>query len=109
MLCAVELFNNAQRRFARRRRAGHRPANDDVICARRDRRGGHCCSALVACLASLRPHAGRNDYQFAAARLTVPPARCLYVGENLPEVLGALAAGMKAVLKPCPPGRDLPG
>jgi FMN phosphatase YigB (HAD superfamily) len=47
-------------------------------------------------------------YQFAARRMNVPPSRCLFVGENLLEVLGALAAGMRAVLKPCPPGRELP-
>jgi FMN phosphatase YigB (HAD superfamily) len=47
-------------------------------------------------------------YRFAALQVGVPVGRCLFVGENLPEVLGALAAGMKAVLKPCPPGRDLP-
>lgn len=47
-------------------------------------------------------------YQFAADQVGVPVARCLYVGENLIEVIGALAAGMKAILKPCPPGRDLP-
>ncbi len=46
-------------------------------------------------------------YQFAAAQIGVPISRCLYVEENLTEVIGALAAGMKAVLKPCPPGRDL--
>jgi FMN phosphatase YigB (HAD superfamily) len=46
-------------------------------------------------------------YQLAASRVGVPVGRCLYVGENLIEVIGALAAGMKAVLKPCPPGRDL--
>jgi FMN phosphatase YigB (HAD superfamily) len=47
-------------------------------------------------------------YRFAADRVNVPISRCLYVGENLIEVIGAMAAGMKAVLKPCPPGRDLP-
>ncbi len=47
-------------------------------------------------------------YRFAAARVGVPVERCLFVGENLVEVLGALTAGMKAVLKPCPPGRDVP-
>jgi FMN phosphatase YigB (HAD superfamily) len=47
-------------------------------------------------------------YQFAAQAVGVPIDRCLYVGENLIEVIGALAAGMQAVLKPCPPGRDLP-
>ena len=47
-------------------------------------------------------------YQFAATQVGVPISRCLYVGENLTEVIGALAAGMKAVLKPCPPGRELP-
>jgi FMN phosphatase YigB (HAD superfamily) len=47
-------------------------------------------------------------YQVAAQRVHVPIGHCLFVGENLPEVLGARAAGMKAVLKPCPPGRELP-
>ncbi|HEX7176192.1 MAG TPA: HAD-IA family hydrolase [Pyrinomonadaceae bacterium] len=47
-------------------------------------------------------------YRLAATRAGVPVGRCLFVGENLIEVIGALAAGMKAVLKPCPPGRDLP-
>lgn len=46
-------------------------------------------------------------YHFAAERVGVPINRCLFVGESLVEVIGALAAGMKAVLKPCPPGRDL--
>jgi len=47
-------------------------------------------------------------YRFAAQRVGVPLGRCLFVGENLIEVIGAIAAGMKAILKPCPPGRDLP-
>lgn len=47
-------------------------------------------------------------YQFAAQRVTVPINRCLFVGENLIEVIGAMTAGMKAVLKPSPPGRELP-
>jgi|SRR2546421_394112 len=47
-------------------------------------------------------------YQFAAAQVNLPISRCLYVGENLIEVIGAITAGMKALLKPSPPGRDLP-
>jgi len=47
-------------------------------------------------------------YLFAAQRVGVSPGGCLFVGENLIEVIGAVAAGMKAILKPCPPGRDLP-
>jgi FMN phosphatase YigB (HAD superfamily) len=47
-------------------------------------------------------------YQLAARRFALPPGRCLFVGENLPEVLGAIAAGMKAILKPSPPGRESP-
>lgn len=46
-------------------------------------------------------------YSFAASRLGVPVERCLFIGENLVEVIGALAAGMKAILKPSPPGRGL--
>jgi FMN phosphatase YigB (HAD superfamily) len=49
-----------------------------------------------------------NIYQFAAQQVGVPVERCLYVGENLVEVIGAMKAGMKALLKPCPPGRDVP-
>jgi FMN phosphatase YigB (HAD superfamily) len=47
-------------------------------------------------------------YQFAASRVGIPIGECLFVGENLTEVMGALAAGMQAVLKPSPPGRELP-
>jgi HAD superfamily hydrolase (TIGR01509 family) len=47
-------------------------------------------------------------YRFAAQQVGVPINRCLFVGENLIEVIGAMTAGMKAVLKPCPPGRELP-
>lgn len=47
-------------------------------------------------------------YHFAAQAVGVPIDHCLYVGENLIEVIGAMAAGMRAILKPCPPGRDLP-
>jgi FMN phosphatase YigB (HAD superfamily) len=47
-------------------------------------------------------------YRFAAQRVGVPVDKCLFVGENLIEVIGAIAGGMKAMLKPCPPGRDLP-
>jgi HAD superfamily hydrolase (TIGR01509 family) len=55
-------------------------------------------------------HVAKPDpamYQAAARIVDVPIEQCLYVGENLLEVMGALAAGMKAVLKPCPPGREL--
>jgi FMN phosphatase YigB (HAD superfamily) len=47
-------------------------------------------------------------YLHAADRFGVRPEDCLFLGENLMEVVGALTAGMKAVLKPCPPGRELP-
>jgi len=46
-------------------------------------------------------------YRFAANKVGVPVEHCLFIGENLTEVMGALTAGMQAVLKPCPPGRDL--
>ncbi len=45
-------------------------------------------------------------YRFAAKQIGVPIKQCLFVGENLPEVIGAQQAGMKAVLKPFPPGRE---
>lgn len=54
-----------------------------------------------------KPHVA--IYQVAPQRVGVPIGRSLSVGENLIEVLGALAAGMKAVLKPCPPGREVSG
>src|SRR5262252_7492654 len=47
-------------------------------------------------------------YRVAAQKVGVPIEKCLYIGENLIEVIGAITAGMRAVLKPCPPGRDLP-
>jgi FMN phosphatase YigB (HAD superfamily) len=47
-------------------------------------------------------------YQFASQKVGVRIDHCLYVGENLIEVIGARTAGMQAILKPCPPGRDLP-
>lgn len=47
-------------------------------------------------------------YRFAATRAGVPIERCLFVGENLIEILGARTAGMQALLKPSPPGRELP-
>jgi beta-phosphoglucomutase-like phosphatase (HAD superfamily) len=52
-----------------------------------------------------KPHP--EIYILAASRVGVPINRCLFVGENLIEVMGAMTAGMKAVLKPSPPGRDL--
>lgn len=45
-------------------------------------------------------------FAFAARQMGLAPDQCLFVGENFAEVLGAQAAGMKAVLKPCPPGRE---
>ena len=48
-------------------------------------------------------------YQFAARKLGIPAERCLFIGENLIEVGGAVASGMKAILKPTPPGRELAG
>ncbi len=45
-------------------------------------------------------------YRFAARKLGVPVERCMFVGENLIEVLAAKAAGMQGELKPCPPGRE---
>ncbi len=45
-------------------------------------------------------------YAFAARQMGLPPDRCLFVGENLIEVIGAQKAGMRTVLKPFPPGRE---
>ncbi|MGC4043277.1 MAG: HAD hydrolase-like protein [Armatimonas sp.] len=47
-------------------------------------------------------------YQAAAQKVGVPIENCLYIGENLIEVIGAMNAGMQGLLKPCPPGRELP-
>lgn len=46
-------------------------------------------------------------YRFAARQVDVPIERCLFIGENLVEVTGAIAAGMKGLLKPYPPGKDV--
>jgi HAD superfamily hydrolase (TIGR01549 family) len=45
-------------------------------------------------------------YRYAAEKLGAKPEDCLFLGENLIEILGARAAGMQAQLKPCPPGRE---
>jgi hypothetical protein len=45
-------------------------------------------------------------FAFAARQMGLPPDQCLFVGENLIEVIGAQAAGMRAMLKPFPPGRE---
>jgi hypothetical protein len=45
-------------------------------------------------------------YQFAAKAMRVDVSECLFVGENMGEVIGAKLAGMSAERKECPPGRD---
>lgn len=45
-------------------------------------------------------------FAFAAKQMGLPPEKCLFVGENLLEVIGAQAAGLRTVLKPYPPGRE---
>jgi len=45
-------------------------------------------------------------FAYAARQMELPPERCVFVGENLMEVIGAQAAGMRTVLKPFPPGRE---
>lgn len=45
-------------------------------------------------------------YMFAAAKMGLLTEDCIFIGENLSEVVGAQAAGMGAVLKPFPPGRE---
>ena len=45
-------------------------------------------------------------YHYAAKRLQVNVSDCLFVGENFVEIIGARAAGMQTLLKPCPPGRE---
>ena len=42
----------------------------------------------------------RAIYEFAARQAGVAIDRCLFIGENLAEVVGALSAGMHALLKP---------
>jgi FMN phosphatase YigB (HAD superfamily) len=41
-------------------------------------------------------------YQFAAKKAGVHMDHCLYIGEDIKEVDGAVAAGMPAILKPVP-------
>jgi hypothetical protein len=48
----------------------------------------------------------RAIYEYAATKLGLRTAQCLFVGENQGEVLGALIAGMHAQRKQSPPGRD---
>lgn len=51
-----------------------------------------------------KPHP--EIYRYAARQMGVRPDQCMFVGENLIEVLAAKAAGMQGELKPCPPGRE---
>ncbi len=51
---------------------------------------------------SSKPQAG--IYEFAAHRAGVDVGACLFVGENIAEVIGARLAGMEAQLKPQPTG-----
>jgi FMN phosphatase YigB (HAD superfamily) len=46
---------------------------------------------------SVKPE--RAIYEYAANRVGVPPAACLFVGEDQGEIAGALATGMSAILK----------
>jgi len=41
----------------------------------------------------------KEIYQFAAKKLGVEPSECLFIGENLNEVVGAEIAGMRAKRK----------
>lgn len=45
-------------------------------------------------------------YRIAARQIGEKVQHCLFSGENYLEVLGAQIAGMQALLKPCPPGRE---
>ena len=45
-------------------------------------------------------------YRKAAELLGVKPSEALFCGENLPECLGAAAAGLNYQLKPFPPGHE---
>jgi len=45
-------------------------------------------------------------YEYAARKFGLNPEACLFVGENLIEVIGAQNAGMQVQQKQCPPGRD---
>lgn len=45
-------------------------------------------------------------FRFAAQKAGVEIDRCMYVSENFVAVIGAQVAGMRAQLKPCPPGRE---
>ncbi|MDX1188952.1 HAD-IA family hydrolase [Sinorhizobium medicae] len=51
-----------------------------------------------------KPHP--KIYSFAAQRMGLAPEKCIFIGENLAEVIGAQAAGMRSMLKPFPPGRE---
>lgn len=45
-------------------------------------------------------------YRYAAERMGVSVGRCIFSGENMNEVIGAISAGMMGVLKPSPPGKE---
>ena len=51
-----------------------------------------------------KPHPG--IYEFAAKKLGLAVDECMFIGENLLEVIGAQVAGMNGAVKPFPPRRD---
>lgn len=49
---------------------------------------------------------GPKIYEYAAKQANVEPGECIFMGENLLEIIGAQAAGMHGILKPFPAGRE---
>jgi hypothetical protein len=47
-------------------------------------------------------------FEFAVKKFRLAPEDCLFVGQDLMEVIGAQSAGLQTQLKQCPPGRDFP-
>jgi FMN phosphatase YigB (HAD superfamily) len=59
-------------------------------------------NAIVASTDARSAKPAAAIYQFASTQVGQPIGTCLFVGEDLAEVIGARAAGMQAQLKPRP-------
>jgi len=48
----------------------------------------------------------KQIFEYASKAVEVPIERCTFIGENILETIGAMAAGMNVLLKPIPPGGE---
>jgi hypothetical protein len=91
---------------------GRRMVTEAVLTQATDGRPAQTIGDFIDSSAIITNKDGRGEkpdptiYRYAAEKMGVDVTRCMFVGENLIEVLGASRAGMQWQLKPVPPGRE---